>query len=79
MSLRRFRIEVEGVDQEDVEQQLDYFSKNFMFASQLEKNQKLDFECTDENVKAIQRNGIPFMYGRRVFLIKEVKDEGRKS
>lgn len=75
MGLKRFRIEVEGADQEDVENELDKF---FTFVTQglqnsLERN--TDWECTDEHIHAIKRNGQPLMYGRRVFKAME-REEG---
>jgi hypothetical protein len=72
MSLKRFRIEVEGEDQEDVEQQLDDV---FLFIVQGLRNfpssAKQTWECTAEHLHPIQRNGVPFMYGRRVFKVME--------
>lgn len=84
MALKRFRIEVEGTDQEDVETQLDeaflLFADGARKAAGAEfrdggKYTIKDFECTDERISAIQRNGIPLMYGRRVFKVIEAKRE----
>lgn len=82
MALRRFRIEVEGVDQEDVEEQLDIAFLKFADAAHTcadyaESYKIENFECTDESIKPINRNGQPLMYGRRVFKIieREVANE----
>jgi len=75
MSLKRFRIEVEGTDEEDVTEQLDTC---FAFIMQGLKNsarwQHVDWECTDEAIKPIEKNGQPLMYGRRVFKVMEKEE-----
>jgi hypothetical protein len=70
LPLKRFRIEVEGSDQEDVEEQLDDCALVV-----IEMFPSLNFECTDEHISPIQRNGIPLMHGRRVF--KTIKADKR--
>jgi hypothetical protein len=74
MALTRFRIEAQGSDEEEVENLLDFWSGAFIHAVKEKIEPKPDFECTDERISAIHRNGIPMMYGRRVFKVV-VKNE----
>jgi hypothetical protein len=76
MALKRFRYEAEGVDQEDVERQLDAAFLYFSNAARLFAQDKTigaveieSFECTDDRITPINRNGVPMMYGRRVFRV----------
>lgn len=74
MALHRFRYEVEGVDKEDVELQLDNAFLEFAKAAHAIADEIENFECTDERIGPMQRNGVPLMYGRRVFRVVKKKE-----
>lgn len=69
----RFRIEAESTHVEDVQEEIEEATQKFLstFAKWYPKR---EWECTDEVLKPIARNGEALMYMRRVFRVMEVHD-----